>query len=389
MQALAVETLSVRSFRNLERVNLEFCPGLNVLSGGNGQGKTNLIESIYVTATSRGFYSHRSSELIAHGQEVASVRVSVVEGRSPREQSVGIRKGGRLAFVDGRKPRTLAEYAVKTPVVVFQPGELVLSMGGGAERRRLLDRLALYLLPSCSSSLEKYSRALRERQRALAVRGPLARDIPEWEELMVRHGVEVTAVRAEASRRLADSATDAFARIASPLGSLAIEYQPGSPHGVQPFREALEVNRTKDARRGSATVGPHRDDLLLQLDGWPVRGLASQGQHRAVVLAMKSAEIEILSVVRGIRPILLLDDVSSELDRSRTQALFSYLQRHDGQVFLTTTRPELIDLAGRDGWPRRDFTVCGGSVLQAEERGSAEQVGDRRPAEAIHRGRPC
>jgi DNA replication and repair protein RecF len=114
-------------------------------------------------------------------------------------------------------------------------------------------------------------------------------------------------------------------------------------------------------RRGSAGVGPHRDELALAIDGHAVRGVASQGQHRAVTLALKSAEIEVVGQARGVRPILLLDDVSSELDRARTAALFSFLREQRGQVFLTTTRPELID-TGDDGGARRDFVVRDGRI---------------------------
>ena len=127
------------------------------------------------------------------------------------------------------------------------------------------------------------------------------------------------------------------------------------------FLAALANRRASDMRRGSAGVGPHRDDLSLVIDGHPVRGVASQGQHRAVTLALKSAEIEVVGQARGVRPILLLDDVSSELDRARTAALFSFLREQRGQVFLTTTRPELID-TGDDGTARQDFVVKNGVV---------------------------
>ena len=368
MRTLAIETLSVRSLRNLERVDVAFGPGFNVLCGDNGQGKTNLLEAIYAVSTSKSFRTHKAGELIAHGQSLASVRASVVESGLIREQSLGIQAGGRRRLMlEGKRPPTSAAYAVQTPAVVFHPGEVALSMGGGGERRRLLDRISLYLVPGSSSDLDRYSRALRERQRALEVRGATGRDIPEWEELMVRHGLAIIEVRTVAALRLAAGAKDAFARVAEPLGRLGVEYAPGSPLEAQAFRDALLASRTKDARRGSASVGPHKDDLLLLLNDRPVRGCASQGQHRAIVLSLKSAEVEVIALARGVRPLLLLDDVSSELDRSRTRALFAYLQQHDGQVFLSTTRPELIDLSGSEGTPRRDFSVCAGVVRALNE----------------------
>jgi DNA replication and repair protein RecF len=362
VRTLAIDHLAVRTLRNLERVDISFGAGFNVISGENGQGKTSLLEAIYLVATSKGFRSNRSSDLIAQGQSLASVRVSVVEGGLRREQSLGLQSGGRRLLVDGKKPQTAFMYAVSTPVVVFHSGEIALSMGGGVERRRLVDRISLYLAPESSSAVENYARAHRERQRALEVRGPNGRDVPEWEDLMVRYGLAVTSARADASRRLADGALRAYAKISAPSSSLDVRYSPGSPLEEGAFHSALVASRTPDARRGAASVGPHKDDLDLRLDARPVRGCASEGQHRAVVLSLKSAEVEIISFSRGVRPILLLDDVSSELDRFRTRALFAYLQRYEGQVFLSTTRPEIIELIGEERAPRRDFEVRAGVV---------------------------
>ncbi len=299
-----------------------------------------------------------------HGHDVASVRAIIREAGEPREQTLGLKVGGRLAKIDGKKPLTLIAYAVKTPAVVFHPGEIALSMGGGSERRRLLDRIALYVAPGSASELEMYSRALRERQKALEARGPGARDAPEWEELMVRHGLVVRETRAEASRRLAEGARNAFERIGAPGSLLEVAYAPGSPDEAEAFRDALAKSRVQDARRGSASVGPHRDDLALSLDGRPVRGFASQGQHRAIVLALKSAEVDVVAQATGVRPLLVLDDVSSELDRFRTAALFDHLRAHEGQVFLTTTRPDILEISGPAGDFRRHFSVCAGVVRQ-------------------------
>jgi DNA replication and repair protein RecF len=234
-------------------------------------------------------------------------------------------------------------------------------MGSSGERRRLLDRTSLYIVPQSMADLEAYTRAMKERQRALETRGPSASDLVEWETLVVRHGLAVMAHRARAAELVAAKAIEAFARIAAPELVLEAAYAPSAPNDEQAFLDALASRRASDMRRGSAGVGPHRDDLSLVIDGHAVRGVASQGQHRAVTLALKSAEIEVVGQARGVRPILLLDDVSSELDRARTAALFSFLREQQGQVFLTTTRPELID-TGEGGGARCDFVVRSGVV---------------------------
>jgi DNA replication and repair protein RecF len=370
VRALRVETLSVRCFRNISAADIVFGAGFNVVSGDNGQGKTNLVEAVYALATSKSFRVTKPGELVQHGQDVASLRAEIEEDGDRREQTVGFREGGRLAKIDGKRPQALTAYAVRTPAVVFHPGEISLSMGGGSERRKLLDRISLYVSPAASSELERYTRALRERQKALEMRGPGARDAPEWEELMVRHGVVVREARAEASRRLAEGARNAFQRIAAPETVLDVSYAPGSPKEPEAFRDALAKSRVADAHRGSASVGPHRDDLALRLDGQAVRGFASQGQHRTMVLSLKSAEVDVVAQATGLRPLLLLDDVSSELDRSRTAALFEHLQGHEGQVFLTTTRPELIEISGPAGDSRRDFSVRAGVVRREPSAGA-------------------
>jgi DNA replication and repair protein RecF len=363
MRPLAIEHVAVRGMRNLAAVDLDPGPRFNVISGDNGQGKTNFIEAVYVLCTSKSFRASRPGELVAHDGEIASVRAELREEDDVREQSVGVKHGSRLVRIDGKKPPTLAAYAVRTPVVVFHPGVVALSMGGGTERRRLLDRVALYLAPSSLADAEAYARALRERQKALEVRGERARDLDEWEEIVVRHGLALSNARADAAAPLAEAAARVFARIGAASDSLSASYARSAPLETDGYRAELARRRSQDARRGAASMGPHRDDLLLQLGAHPVRGIASQGQHRAVVLALKLAEIESIGGARGVRPILLLDDVSSELDRSRTAALFAFLQEENGQVFLTTTRRELIDTGDLGHTSeRRDFGVIRGEV---------------------------
>lgn len=367
MQPLVVEELSVRGLRNLTHVELWPSARFNVLFGENGQGKTNLLEAIYLGATTKSFRTARPGELVAHGGEVASVRLKVSEDGDPREQAIGVRAGMRLAKVDGKRAPSSAAYAVRTPVVLFHPGDLLLSMGSGSERRRLLDRISLYRAPASLADLEAYTRSVRERQRALEMRGVGASDLPAWEELIVRHGTAVMAVRRESSRDLARAAVDAFRRIASEDLALTVDYTPTAPEEPEAYLAAMRDGRARDLRRKSASIGPHRDDLALLVNGHRARNVASQGQHRAIVLALKAAEIDVIGGARGVRPILLLDDVSSELDRSRTSALFAFLSEQRGQVFLTTTRRELIEMgAGSGSLERADFSVVGGAFSPVE-----------------------
>jgi DNA replication and repair protein RecF len=365
VRSLRIAQVQIRSFRNLESVDVELGERFNVVSGDNGQGKTNLLEALYVLATSKSFRSSKMTDVVGFGAELASVRGRVEEDGEARAQSVGIRAGARVVKIDDKRPATLSAFAVRTPMVVFHPGELALSQGASSERRRLLDRTALYRSPSAMDEHESYTRALRARQRTLEARGPSASDLAEWETLCARHGAALMEHRARAAELLSEHARSSFARIAAPALSLEIAYAPGAPEDPARFLSELERTRAVDLRRGSASVGPHRDDLSLSISGRPVRGVASQGQHRAVTLALKAAEIAVIGAARGVRPVLLLDDVSSELDRDRTAALFAFLRDQDGQVLLTTTRPELIDTGARAA--RADFSIRSG-VLSAVSR---------------------
>lgn len=369
MPTLLLERLRVRDFRNLSRVDLEPAPRLNVIAGNNGHGKTSLLEAIYFAATSRSFRTHRAAELVRHGASVASVGARFVEaddGFTPlaREQVAAVEKSRVAVRTDGNRPASLAEYATRSPVIAFHPEELALSSGPAGGRRTLLDRLALFMSPASADHRARYTRALKARGELLRKsEGELdSAEIEAFEELCARHGAALTAARAAAAEALARDLLPAFQQIAAPDLSLTVAYAPGGSPSIDEAREALRQNRRRDAHRPTAGFGPHRDDLDLRFAGHPVRIVASQGQHRALTLALKAAETSAIAAARGVEPILLLDDVSSELDPERTTALFTFLSLAHGQIFLTTTRPELIITPGLNASDRRDFHVAAGSL---------------------------
>ncbi len=364
-----IERVSLRAIRNLRSIDFAPGPRFNVISGENGQGKTSLLEGIYLAATSRSFRTSRLQELILHGEAIASSKLVVSQDGGSHEQSLGIQAAGgaRQARVDGKRPPSLAAFAVKTPMVVFHPGEVALSTGPSGERRRLLDRVVLHTAFTKMAEQIAYTRAMRERQEALETRGERATDLEEWETLMVSHGLAVCEARRDASERLSHVAEHAFHRIASPSLVLRVRYLTNVPETEDAYRHLLAASRGRDRARKSVAIGPHRDDLVLEVDGHAARQVASQGQHRAIVLSLKAAEIDVIHAARGVRPVLLLDDVSSELDRARTQALVSFLGEQRGQVFLTTTRPELIESEGLGGGSdRHDFRVERGVLSVAQ-----------------------
>ncbi len=362
---LSLRELEVRGFRNLAPQRISLGARFNVFAGENGQGKTNLLEAIYLVSTSRSFRTASLADCVAHGSDSARVRAVIEDPRlgdgPPREQILAIAGTRRTVTSDGKRPRTLATYALATPVVLFEPASLVLSQGGATERRKLMDRVAVHLAArygggeSLVHDAERYRRAHQQRKRALEGRYD-SRTVASFERVMAEHGSRIIRARREAVTALSGHCVASFRRIAMTPLELVVAYAPRGPEDVEELAALFASRREEDARRGSATRGPHLDDLAITLGGHDARRVASQGQHRAIVLALKSAELEAIREARDVEPVMLLDDVSSELDATRNAALFELLHARQGQVVLTTTRPELIGLTS----DRRDFRVVSG-----------------------------
>jgi DNA replication and repair protein RecF len=247
-------------------------------------------------------------------------------------------------------------------VVVFHPDEIALSSGPAAGRRRMLDRVALYERPGDQPLAHEYSHALRARQELLR-RGSLeGSELDAYELLAAKSGAALTRSRGRAASALSPKLAEAFRSIGDPALALRTELARGGSEDAEVGLRELRDRRRKDSRTPAATWGPHRDDLVLYLDDRPARSVASQGQHRALTLALKAAEAAAVRDATGLEPIQLLDDVSSELDPSRTRALFQFLRACHGQIFLSTTREELLSEHFPEVTERRSFRVFRGVV---------------------------
>ncbi len=363
---LFFQRLSIRSLRNLTAVDFEAAPRLNVIAGDNGQGKTTLLEAIYLLATSRSFRTERIRELIQDGAEFAASRGVVQESSSAREQSAVLTANGRRLQVDGKPPRTVSTYATCTPVVVFHPGDLLLVSGPAAGRRTVLDRVALFTDPASGEDRKRYLRALRERQRILEERGPAASDLEAFERVAATHGARLAMAHARAAGELIAALHEAFSRMAPGSTELEAHYAPAGSDDVHDAVERLRESRSADLRRRRATFGPHRDDLELRIDGRSARQHASQGQQRILTLALKMAELDCVRAARDAHPVLLLDDVSSELDPARTGAVYDFIRESASQVFVTTTRPDLFTTAEIGPHERTDWIVAAGTLKSAK-----------------------
>lgn len=361
--------LALSDFRNLSQVAFQPAPRLNLIYGDNGHGKTSLIEALYVLATTRSFRSTRLLETIREGAERARIQADVLSFGLNRklEASLGLR--GRSFLIDGKKPKRYVDYALKTPVIAFHPGDMQLVSGPASLRRTLLDRVLLYVDPGGADARLHYQKALRDRQKLLLEsgaqpRGSAAAHLDAYEQVVARHGARFAAARKEAAARISESLTPAFERMAAPGLACVVTYEAGGVTEADNFAAQLAERRAKDFFRGAATFGPQRDELHLSLEGRPARSHASQGQQRLLALGLKMAELVCVREVTGMEPMLLLDDVSSELDPERTAAVFGFLREAKNQIFVTTTRPELFSQVTLEDGLRADFHVRAGSLSQ-------------------------
>jgi DNA replication and repair protein RecF len=360
---IVFEKVKVEGFRNIAVLDFEPSPGINVVTGDNGQGKTSLLEALYFVATTRSFRTEKPRELIRDGSELLVVRARIVESGIAREQRVALGARTRSVQTDGKKPETLAGYATRTPVVVFHPGDLTILTGGAGERRTLLDRVALFMDPASADHRLRYSRAARARKTALEERGPAAIDLPALEQLMARHGSELSRARLAAADRLVDARGPIVQSIAAPDVVVTARFATGGSLDEAELLTELGRRREQDLRQRTAGFGPQRDDFDVRLNGRSVRRHASQGQQRILTLALKAAELACVRDARGAEPVLLLDDVSSELDPARTGAVFEFLHETKSQVFVTTTRPELFATPRLSGGARVDFRLVAGAFV--------------------------
>lgn len=361
-EALRVDGLALEGFRNLAPLQLRPGARFNVLHGENGAGKSNLLEAIDYLGTLRSFRGARTDDLVAEDADAAELGMRVLGDLAPRRYRVRLRRqGARQVAVDGKRPRSRAAYLRSVHVVLFHPGDIALATGAPEGRRAFMDRILEQLDATYASSLAAYQRSLRSRNRLLKQDRPDRRAIGAYDELLASAGAVVARTRADLVDELSPRIEGAFEQITQAALPLQVQYQPRVEPDVGAMHRALEQSLDKDLARGFTGEGPHADELAFVVRKSRAKHFASQGQHRALVLAMRVAELYELERRVGKVPILLLDDVSSELDRTRNRRLFEVLGQLGGQVFLTTTHPEFI-LLEQD---RHDFHVRNGAVQPA------------------------
>jgi DNA replication and repair protein RecF len=334
--------LKLRDFRNYARLDAAFAPGFHLLLGDNAQGKTNILEAIYLMATLRSFRGVGGAQMVRHGAKGYFVGGKTV-GRGEHDIKMYWSSAERKLSLDNQPVRKLTDYLGVLRVVVFCTEDLQLIKGAARARRRFVDLLLSQTHKAYLPLLQRYARALRSRNALLKRRDADEAALDSFSVELVKAGEEIVRLRRELTPKLSPLARLAYRRISNDAEELRLEYQPSVK---QDFTVELAQSRRRERTYRSTLVGPHRDEFTLLLNDRPAAQFGSEGQKRTLAIALKMAQAEYLAGLHGSAPILLIDDVMGELDAKRRAGFLPLLERthHSrGQVFMTCTE---------ENWPR-------------------------------------
>lgn len=346
---MQLDHIELFSFRNIEKLEAEFSPKSNALVGKNGQGKTNLVEAIYLLACGKSFRTPRYRDMIRYGEERSQITLQASgEGLPFQLKMVLDAKEGKAIFKNGVKLQKLSDFLGLFRVVLFCPEHLSLVKDGPGKRRSFIDGAICQLRPYYASLLNECNKI--EAQRAALLKTAQKKSVPEemfavWDERLANVSVKIGFIRADYIRLLKEKAPKQYQAISGGKEDLSLNYLSdvykdgfSREEAEEKYRSLLKINLPQDIRYGFTQKGIHRDDLEIFLNARPARSFASQGQQRSAVLALKLAEGEISEEMTGNSPVYLLDDVLSELDEERRNYITQGLLGK--QVILTGTDQE-------------------------------------------------
>lgn len=337
--------LRLHNFRSYQQVTLLPPEGITILVGDNGAGKTNLLEAIHLCCLGRSHRTSSDQDMIRLGQETCGVHAKVQRQNGVEE--VGVRlfqqqRQKKLIYVNGKTMPRIGELMGHMTCVMFSPEDVDIIKGGPQGRRRFLDMLLSQCLPAYFYALQHYNNILKQRNallRAIVKDGADPAQMPAWDEQLASACMPLVRARHQAVARLDELSQGHYAYISGKENErLQIHYRGNLQDSIKPQEDLQAMLRTSlpdDLRRLTTSCGPHRDEILINLDDQEIRSFGSQGQIRTAVLAMRLAEIDILTKAQGEAPLLLLDDVLSELDTGRRSRLILGLQRV--QTLITCT----------------------------------------------------
>jgi DNA replication and repair protein RecF len=365
---LHIKNIKLSGFRNLKEQSVDLQDGLNLLVGENGQGKTNFLEAIYLLATLRSFRSTSVRDVIQFGEDQAEVLGLVYSEDMPVELKVQLRGAVRRLWVGKRSVRSAREFLGQLKVVAFTPDDLAMVKGGPVLRRKFMDRAAFLFDPQHLTRVKDFNQALKSRNRLLkeGQRANLQKDvIDSFSQTMAESGSEVSRSRREVMSKVGKRTEKIIEEMIPEAEDVSIFHEPGwkmsKAGAASELLEQLRSGLDQDIRRGQTCLGPQQDDFNCFLGESSARKFASQGQQRTVAIALLLAVVGEVVAGGGERPVILLDDVSSELDTGRRKMLFERVGELGGQVLITTTDEGMVAELVDEGVKR--FLVGGGKII--------------------------
>ena len=334
---MIIESIELKNFRNYEGLNISFSPATNILYGENARGKTNILEAAYMSGTSKSHRGSRDKEIIRFNQDEAHIRTKVIKNDKKYQIDIHLKKNGRKGIAVNHVPlKRAADIFGILNIIFFSPEDLTIIKSGPSERRRFMDSELCQIDKVYLSNLTNYNRVLNQRNKLLKdiYFNPDAKStLDVWDEQLVTYGKKIIDTRRKFAGDIAPIVSKMHESISGGRERLLLSYEPDIDDIF--FYDELIRARDKDMRFGSTSVGPHRDDLKLLIDDVDIRKYGSQGQQRTCALSLKLSEIKLVEEAIGEKPVLLLDDVMSELDSKRQNDLLSSLL--DMQILLTCT----------------------------------------------------
>lgn len=354
-----LETLTLRGFRNYDFSRLEFDPGVNLIVGRNAQGKTNLLEAIAYLGSGRSFRAQKASQMVRFGAEFADVEGTVFSQERRQTLRFVLFPGARprQLWRNGAKKRSAADLAGVLPTVLFCPEDLLMLRSGSAQRRRFADQALCQLRPNYDAALTEYGRILEQKSRILKdhPENPRLLDLlPEYDQRLCQVGALLISYRARFFQGLEREAAAYHKRFSGGAEEFSLEYRtvstvadPFAPVSdlVRDLEEHLSSHRRGELDSGQCLTGPHRDDFTVKLNGIDLKTYGSQGQTRTSAISLKLAQRALMAREWGEEPVLLLDDVLSELDQTRQDFVLNQIDR--GQVFITCCEEGRFTKLGR------------------------------------------
>ena len=360
-----IKSLKLKNYRNYKNLDISFNENVNLLLGNNGQGKTNLLESLYLSSIGKSFRTNKESELLYFGEEKADVHIDYYKDGMDHTLDISLKKDLKKEIsVDEVKLRKISQLLDNIYIVIFSPEDLKIVKDEPEKRRKFIDKELCQIKPSYYNNLTNYKKALSERNAYLKEINVDPKMLDVWDQSLAKYGAKLIKQREEFIKKINTASAKIHKKITNDIEELRVEYDSNielmesETYQEVVFYKALKESFDNDLRQRTTTRGPHKDDLDLFVNDINVRSFGSQGQQRTVALSLKLAEIDIIKDETGEDAILLLDDVMSELDINRQEFLIKALE--GCQLFITTT--EMPDSLIKKFPNRSEFHVENGIV---------------------------